>query len=160
MMYRLENFLWLLFGGGMIAAVALAVQELPTANPWKGILPHNVPHCSPAPHDINKTAPCACIGMVTRLRSNYTDRCFGELDMTEQGYAAFKLGIMLGIELPAPLQECLAQQPDHCEVLTNTGRLMWETGTKWDGKQTCSTACKPERCGCADNPCKAHKVEG
>jgi hypothetical protein len=122
---------------------------------------HENPHCSVrgGPQSVR----CGCLGMVSEIQRHKAKQCwiqagfpgppdFPGLDSTPP---------------PADVMDCLEAIPDHCTIISHgdpwTG---WNVpqppeyqnrikDRRWPQNQ-CSTACRPERCGCRDSACKAH----
>ena len=138
---------------GLMALLLLPLAAIAQQNdPWKGIDPHEVPHCSPKGG--KNSARCGCLGMVGKVQSTHSESCWQQAGFPLPDDPKKRAEIIEFTRLGAPSPEimtCLEKVPDHCEVVAR-GAYYWA----YRGKNTCRTTCKPERCGCADSACKTH----
>lgn len=142
----------------LFACLSVARAQAPP-DPYASLPPHEVPGCHPAPHklkDGRSAAVCGCLGMVENVRRAYSSRCWGDAPGGADN-ETLRLGMILGLDLPPAIRECLANTPDHCQIV---GAPRWriDVGIPYDVEKRCWTACNPDRCHCADNPCRAHGV--
>ena len=135
-------FAALCFAFGVITALG--------QDPYKGVPPHEVPHCSPRGGPTS--AACRCLGMVGDVQVAKTVACWEDAGVLiardEQGEPMM---MILLPDLTPEVMQCMEKVPDHCEIVA---KQPWYWS--YTGKNTCRTSCKPEKCGCADEGCKAH----
>lgn len=142
-----------------ICLAALMAQQ-PSVSPegpegpkdkWDGWNTHDVPHCSPRPRQGQDSAPCHCLGMVAEVQKSQIDSCYKQagFDLPEDPKIR---GMIIAIAPQSEgLKTCLGGVADHCWVVSQYAHV-WNQPHKIQ----CRTACKPERCGCADSACKPH----
>lgn len=121
-----------------------------------------LPHCDipgRAARDPENVAPCKCPGMVNLVQTTMAEACWvknGILIPEDP-----ELRILVMSDPSDAVLECLGEVPDHCEIVAgryipNMPRLDRLKDLGYTDAFKCQTACKPERCGCADSACKAH----
>ena len=141
----------------LIAGLSFAqsLSRTTASDPFEGVAPHKIPSCSPKGGE--NSAKCSCLGMVGRIQIFETELCnsganLGPLELQSIDIAP--------IDLKTPLMRCLSEIPDHCEIVARYSLLWTPQFYKWESihkfEYPCATVCKPERCGCADQPCKSH----
>ena len=144
----------------------MMAQEPQTPTPqgtnWQNTPAHQVPHCdipARAAKDSDNVAPCKCPGKVNIVQTSMAEACWVENGILIPEDAELRTLIMSN---PSDeVLECLGKVPDHCEVVAgryipNMPRLDRLRELGYTDAFKCMTACKPERCGCADSSCKPH----
>ena len=145
-MNRLDWLSWAAVAALYLALVALIASA---QDPYQGVAPHDVPHCSPKGG--KQSAPCRCLGMVGDVQAAKTAQCWeGAGVLIARDADGHPIETLLP-DLTPEVSQCMAKVPDHCEVVAKAPPY-WG----YKGKNTCRTSCKPERCGCADEACRAH----
>jgi len=122
---------------------------------------HANPHCSV--RGGLASVRCGCLGMVSEIQRTLALRCW-----QASGYPGPPN--FPGLEpVPPPKEvlECMSKSPDHCTIISHGDPWgSWNVpqppeyknrikDRRWP-KNTCSTACRPERCGCRDSACASH----
>lgn len=123
---------------------------------------HLNPHCSVrgGPQSVR----CGCLGMVGEIQRTLAARCWRLAGFP--GPPPDIPGIPSPLAPPEVLA-CLGLSPDHCTIISQGDPwTSWDVpqpeeyrnrikGRRWP-QNRCSTACRPERCGCRDSACRAH----
>ena len=137
-----EDWIGLAILFGFVLLLALLTTALAPAqvDEFEGWDPHAVPRCAPRASD--GVAKCDCLGMTASVQEAHVRQCWGGALPTDP----------LG---PLPTQEdlmqCLGEVPSHCEIVARPPQA-WD----YKGPFRCKTSCRPEKCGCGDEACRAH----
>jgi len=142
---RIAQAVWLTVG--FLASTMILFGQ----DPYEGVPPHEVPHCSPAGG--LHSAPCRCLGMVNTVQITRTVKCWedGGFLIARDNQGQPMESLLPDVPPEGEIMQCLEKVPDHCQVVA---KQPWYW--KYKGKNICRTSCKPERCGCQDSACKAH----
>lgn len=151
-----DPLFWLLIlAAAMIVGVFVqrAFAQQPE-DPFRNTPPHDVPHCTPTGQG-QAAARCGCTGMVHEVHQAIVLHCWGKTGIKG------KPDPWLLDHPPKEVLDCMeANHKDHCEIVADAWHHQQKWGVKFDHKKQCRTACRPDRCGCADSGCRAHSAPG